>query len=292
MPVLLILSCGDDLVDIPRVGSIIGTVRDEQSVPVQGATLTISREGFADRQTTSAADGGFGFNNVEIGAWLLNHTPPAGYLPAPGQANPVTVEVFLATPAAVQVIMRAPPPETGTIAASVTLNGEAHAGVTVRVFEQGTDNELRIGQTAANGQVAFAGMEPGSYDVRAVPPTGAQLAPGEDETKTVAVVAGQTAPVSFGFTQPVVTIHLTGSNTFSPDSVSIAPGTRVRWVNDVAMAHTITPDDADQPGVWTRRVVSAAGQVEEHVFTVADQTYGYFCEPHAPAMRGKIVVEP
>jgi plastocyanin len=89
----------------------------------------------------------------------------------------------------------------------------------------------------------------------------------------------------------VVTIRLTSILRFSPAEVEISPGTTVRWVNDAAIFHTVTPDNANQPGVWQRQTTSTAGEVFRHTFTQAGQTYTYHCEPHlAQGMVGTIRV--
>jgi plastocyanin len=87
----------------------------------------------------------------------------------------------------------------------------------------------------------------------------------------------------------VVTIHLTSGLAFSPADVTIAPGTTVRWVNDAAMTHTITPDNPAQAGAWPSTTVSEAGAVYEKVFS-ATGDYAYHCNPHSGVMRGTIRV--
>ncbi|HEX8361074.1 MAG TPA: plastocyanin/azurin family copper-binding protein [Longimicrobium sp.] len=91
-------------------------------------------------------------------------------------------------------------------------------------------------------------------------------------------------------TNNVVTIHLTSGLRFAPADVTIAPGTTVRWVNDVAMGHTITPDDAGQAGAWPSTGISEAGAVYEKVFTTTGD-FAYHCNPHSGVMRGTIRVK-
>ena len=83
-------------------------------------------------------------------------------------------------------------------------------------------------------------------------------------------------------------IHLTAS-TFTPGNITIAAGTTVRWINDAAINHTITPENTNQPGVWQRRVVNNSGERFEHTFTVAGQTYRYRCEPHSSSFTSGMV---
>jgi plastocyanin len=88
-----------------------------------------------------------------------------------------------------------------------------------------------------------------------------------------------------------VVITLTADARFSPSDVTIDPGTRVRWTSATSELHTITPDNAQQVGVWARATSSATGTVLTHTFTASGQTYTYHCEPHlALGMIGTIRV--
>lgn len=92
----------------------------------------------------------------------------------------------------------------------------------------------------------------------------------------------------------VVEIHMTTGLTFAPAQVTISPGTKVRWINDSQVFHTVTPQDTLQPGVWKEVETSSVGPVFEFTFNVPGQTYVYRCEPHstdfANGMVGRIVV--
>lgn len=101
---------------------------------------------------------------------------------------------------------------------------------------------------------------------------------------------GDTGPEngSQGTGSDAVEVHLTSSRTFSPADLTIEAGTTVRWVNDAAIFHTITPDGHTE---WTRQEMSSAGQTFEHTFS-SEGTFPYFCEPHqAEGMTGTITVE-
>ncbi len=87
-----------------------------------------------------------------------------------------------------------------------------------------------------------------------------------------------------------VVVRLTPQLTFVPQNVTIRTGQRVRWVNDDATFHTVTPRNAAQPGTMTRATRSTAGTVLEHTFNTAG-TFDYFCEPHdAAGMVGRVTV--
>jgi endoglucanase len=76
--------------------------------------------------------------------------------------------------------------------------------------------------------------------------------------------------------------------TVAGDQLTISAGTTVRFVN-LDGEHSVTPRNANQPGVWQDRFMSP-GQSFEHTFTVAGQTYDYYCIPH-PMMTGVVIVE-
>ena len=80
------------------------------------------------------------------------------------------------------------------------------------------------------------------------------------------------------------------SSSFSPASVAIVRGGRVTWTNATPIAHTITPSNPVQPGVWTaQNVPTQTGFTFSHTFNTAG-TYNYVCTIHA-GMTGTVSVE-
>ena len=71
---------------------------------------------------------------------------------------------------------------------------------------------------------------------------------------------------------------------FSPKTVTISKGTRVRWTNAGAVSHTATSN----AGKWDSGTI-ASGDSFSRVFRKAG-TYLYHCSIHA-SMKGKIVVQ-
>lgn len=177
------------------------------------------------------------------------------------------------------------------IQVTVRADGAAEPGVTVRLFNAGGSTPLTQGMTTSNGQVTFNELDAGTYDVEVELPSDMEMATGEAR-RPVPVAAGQTATVTFELESvlPAGTeqVGLTGSLTFSPSSLTIPVGTTVRWRNEQAIFHTITPDGHSE---WTRATVSNVGDTFEHTFNTAG-TFPYFCEPHLnQGMTGTITVQ-
>lgn len=181
-------------------------------------------------------------------------------------------------------------PSPATIQATVTLDGAAASGVTVRLFAATGGNALAVRQTGTDGTATFASLDPATYEAEVEVPAGAELSGAA--RRSVSAAAGATAAITFMLSTPgapaPVEINLTSGLTFSPDDVTIEPGTTVTWRNDVAMLHTITPDGHDE---WSEATLSAAGATFSHTFNSVG-TFPYFCTPHLSAgMTGVIRVE-
>ena len=74
---------------------------------------------------------------------------------------------------------------------------------------------------------------------------------------------------------------------FSQTTVTITPGTTIRWVNTTTNFHTVTPDGHTE---WTEWQTTTNGEMFEVTFDTAGE-YPYFCVPHLSlGMTGSIVV--
>ena len=81
-------------------------------------------------------------------------------------------------------------------------------------------------------------------------------------------------------------VHVTIDNfTFNPPSLTVAPETRVIWVNRDDIPHTVV--SADDPHVMRSQPLDTGDQFA-FVFH-RPGTYRYFCSIH-PHMQGKIIV--
>jgi plastocyanin len=72
--------------------------------------------------------------------------------------------------------------------------------------------------------------------------------------------------------------------TFTPDTITISPGTTVKWTNQDATEHTVTADDGSFDSDQLKQ-----GQSFTFTFTNAG-TFSYSCSNH-PNMKGKVVVQ-
>jgi plastocyanin len=73
--------------------------------------------------------------------------------------------------------------------------------------------------------------------------------------------------------------------TFAPQTITVAAGAAVTWVNDDDLPHTVTATDKS----FRSKPLDAGDKV---TFTFAKPgEYAYFCSIH-PMMTGKVVVKP
>lgn len=89
--------------------------------------------------------------------------------------------------------------------------------------------------------------------------------------------------------QAANTVEATPDNQFKPAKLEIPVGTKVTWTNPAKGFHSVTggtPSAKD-----TSTINQPTGQFETYEVTFEKAgTFPYFCEPHAPAMAGEIVV--
>ena len=84
------------------------------------------------------------------------------------------------------------------------------------------------------------------------------------------------------------TVHM-GSSSFSPSSVVVSRGGSVKWVNDAAIAHDITPNNPNQVGAWTARKIAASSDATFTFQFTTQGVYDYHCTVHS-GMTGRITV--
>ncbi len=87
--------------------------------------------------------------------------------------------------------------------------------------------------------------------------------------------SGPTAPAG-------TSVRMAGSR-FEPATLTVAPGSTVRWFNDDALPHTVTATD----GSWDSGNLAPGGTFERQFDSPG--TYAYLCRYH-PGQTGTIVV--
>jgi plastocyanin len=182
------------------------------------------------------------------------------------------------------------PVTTGNLRATVTADGSARSGVTVRHFPSGSGTAAATQTTDSNGRATFSGVDAGAHEVEIDVPDGLVLNDGEAARKSATVTASATADVAFALSSEVagtvVEITLSGV-AFSDTDVTIAPGTTVRWRVVSGGPHTVTPDGHTE---WTSASLDSTGDTFTHTFDEVG-TFDYFCQPHlASGMTGVIRV--
>src|SRR5205085_11469592 len=81
------------------------------------------------------------------------------------------------------------------------------------------------------------------------------------------------------------TMHVTIQNfAFSPQTITVAPGTTVIWTNKDSVDHTVTSDT----GAWPDSGSLATSKTFSHTFAKAG-TYAYRCALH-PSMTARVIV--
>ena len=261
-------------------GTISGQVIDVDSANggLPGVTVQFTSGSSTPRTATTGANGSFTLTQVTPGAWQAQVQVPATHRLPGGESGTRTANVSANQTASLTPFQLSRP--KGTVTGVIEEEGEAVAGGTVTLKRGGfTDRTATPTETG----YTFADVPAGSWTLEYTPPASHRLASGETGTRTVAVAENQTATATTIELEALqlVEIHLTAATVFSVDDITIKPGTTIRWINDAALMHTITPENSSQPGVWQRVETSAPGVVLEHTFTVADQTYRYRCEPHS-----------
>jgi plastocyanin len=186
-----------------------------------------------------------------------------------------------------------PPPTevgtTGTIRVTVRADGSTKANVVVQLFSPGSNAAEATTSTGSNGVATFPNVDEGDWELEVVPPQTFALADGEDERKSVTVVAGATESSSFDLADVFEgeTVDAEDSYQFMPSSLTISAGTAVRWMNAGIMLHTVTPDGHSE---WSATSLQQEGDIFVHTFDDPG-TYEYYCEPHlGQGMTGIVTV--
>lgn len=181
------------------------------------------------------------------------------------------------------------PITTGTITVTVTADGSPKEGVTVGLYTAGGGAAVSSLQTSQTGQLSFADVEAGSWDLEITVPSGFALTPGQTARQAVTVTAGQASSASFSLEDTFTgqTVEALGNLTFSQPNLVISAGTSVRWINASSSAHTVTPDGHSE---WSSANIASEGSTFVHTFNTPG-TFPYYCAPHqGSGMTGTVTV--
>lgn len=84
------------------------------------------------------------------------------------------------------------------------------------------------------------------------------------------------------------TVEATPANQFTPAELKVKLGTTVTWTNPAGGFHTVT---GGTPAAKDTSKLNGPLNFKTYEYTFTEAgTYDYYCEPHAPAMAGKIIV--
>jgi len=87
------------------------------------------------------------------------------------------------------------------------------------------------------------------------------------------------------------TVTATASNTFSPQTVTVAPNGVVKWISASNVAHTVTSGTAGTANGLFNQNLSASGSSVCLKFTTAG-TFNYYCTFHyTMGMTGTVTVQ-
>jgi hypothetical protein len=134
-------------------GDIAGTMHDLDGQPVQGAN--IHALGAVGLNTTTAADGSFGFNNLPPGTYGLDWSP-SGCVAGGNQTVIVAGQVR-----AMNIVVDCPPSVSGLL---TSVQGTLPAGLTVELTpDVGGPNV--VGTVQGDGSYSISGLPSGGYSI-------------------------------------------------------------------------------------------------------------------------------
>jgi hypothetical protein len=257
-----------------QAASITGTVMLGEA-GISGVTVAvINAAGSVVATTTTNSTGALVFGALEAGTYQVRYTPPGGNgLVAGGPASTTTDLTASITLVAGQTV--ALPAETvqplgASISGSVNYGGTGQAGVAV-VLLNAANIVVATTATGGTGAFSFAGVAPGSYQVRYTAPAGEALQSGGPAnaatglTAPVTVSAGQTLTLGAETLAALPgtidgTIHHFGGST-DPTWGSGQSGVTVALLNaaDVVVATTVSGSNG-----WFDFTNVTAGTYEFH----------------------------
>lgn len=171
---------------------VTGTIQGSVTVDgagQQGVAVTLSGGTEGQRSTTTDASGGYSFQNVEAGSYVVSISGVPSDVSFPSTSKAAVVS---SSSQSVTVNFSGMRIATSSIVGSVTASGSALSGVTVTVSGSGSGSD----ETDADGQYAITGLVAGSYTVT-ISGFDASKYNFSSASKSANVGVGETAVVSF-----------------------------------------------------------------------------------------------
>lgn len=182
---LLASGCQTDPTGAGDTGGVEGRTSLGSSIPLAGVDLYLLR-GDTLRHQVSDLDGHFAFGDLREGQYWIHMDPPTGYTRPSPESGPIAVGVPSAYTVSLTIVFLNQTPR-GSIAVGAVADsagaGEPDgaapvAGVTVRLFANGSETSMGERETGNEGLAVFS-VDSGTYDVDVVPPPGTAIADGE-----------------------------------------------------------------------------------------------------------------
>lgn len=246
---------------------ISGTVRDDAGDPVPGVEVTLTRPGGGTVTTTTDSDGGYLFDDNDIGTgYTVSVAVPGGYRPGPAGTEIDGIAV-VATPVTDQhfVVVVLP-----SISGTVTGGGNGLGGIQVVLTPETGTTITTV--TRGDGSYDLTGVPPGDYTLSVNPPPGYTAPPARPLTVAESDLVGQ----DFALSRPgALGGAVTGTQIAGVEVVVDGPGGPRTLSTDAegqyfldglpAGTYTITvtpPDGTTVGGPSTRTVTTtAAGEI-------------------------------
>jgi len=285
-----VVGCDDDPTAPPSTATVMGQVLDAEGEGVSDALIRLNAPVQPTRTVTSDSEGTWAFEGIPPADYTVSVDPPEGWILAPAEGGFRTAPLAAGESESF-IFLLSPALSEGRVLGVVQHDGSGVAHVEV-LLRAGPGDEVSV-RTDAFGSFGFQGLEPGGRELEIIPPDYFELADGESVVRSVTFPEEGTTRVNVELlpvtAQQVQVIEAGPQLVFNPDSVSVEPGTRIRWVHSSTdqIRYTITPDGHT---AWERRELGVPGEAFD-VTLNNPGVYEYFSDQHqAGGMTGTIVV--
>jgi plastocyanin len=262
-------------------------LRDGQ--PEAGATVTWSSAGTG--ASLAPPSGVTDAQGLAESAWTLPHgagVATASAAVAGASGSPVSFTATALPGSATQLTLKSGNNQSGEVSTLLPLPLKVRA---VDQFGNGVASVVVSWQvTGGGGSVAPPSSTTDTSGTTAAWTLGAALGTQTAEGAAAGLTGSPVAFTATGTPPPPPTTDVSvGNNFFSPNGVTIAAGTRVRWTwsNTGAVSHSV--ESTGSPSFTSSTVMSGNGSVYTFTFNTPG-VYTYDCAVHGVAMSGTVTV--